>query len=321
MYNCRRWSSGHLSKPCVARACGVTNVKIIFSRKGFDKKNGGAASPIFPDGRICSIPVPINDRYSWNPRYKEIKFGRINLGNVVTDLTRGHAKRYTGESHGHIDPDLRAEALVRRNGWLPAYGPGDSAQTHLANNGVGVGDVFLFFGWFRRVEEVEGHWRFIRGEPDIHLLFGWLQVGTIFHEITNRGKLPLWAYSHPHVREDDDWREDESEYNDTLYVARKRLHLPGLGSHLPGGGVFRKYHKKLQLTEPGRGRRVWRVPRWMYPFPDKPPLSYHDDRRRWRKDGRECLLRTVDIGQEFVLDADHYPKAYQWLAGLFRAAA
>ena len=301
---------------------GVKGVKIIFSRKGFDKKNGGAASPILPDGRICSLPIPINRGVGWDPRYREIKFAEINLGKVVIDLTLRHAKRYTGNSHGHLDPDLRKEALVRRSGWLPAYGPGDAAQTLLHNNGVGVGDIFLFFGWFRRVTKVEGHWRFVRGEPDIHLLWGWLQVDKVYHEMSNWTKLPLWAYYHPHVYEDDEWRaEQEGEYNDTLYVARKRLHLPGLRSDLPGGGVFREYHRKLRLTEEGQGRRVWRVPSWMYPFPNKPPLSYHKDRRRWRKDGRGCLLRTVDIGQEFVLDADYYPKANKWLAELFKTAA
>jgi hypothetical protein len=296
-------------------------MKIIFSRKGFDKRNGGVASPIFPDDRICSLPIPINGRIGWDPRYREIEFAKIDLGKLVTDLTRGHAKRYTGNSHGHLDPDLRTEALVRRNGWLPAYGPGDRAQTHLANNGVGVGDVFLFFGWFRRVTVVDGHWRYIRGAPDIHLIWGWLQIDALYHEITNRRKLPLWAYSHSHVREDDDWREEESGYNDTLYMARKRLHLPGLRSTLAGGGVFRKYHPRLQLTEPGNGRRLWHVPAWMYPFPDKPPLTYHADGKRWKKAGRKVLLRTVDIGQEFVLDADYYPKAHQWLADLFRGAA
>jgi hypothetical protein len=168
-------------------------LKIIFSRKGFDKSNGGVASPIFQDDRICSLPIPTNDRREWNPRYKEIKFGQTNLGRLVSDLTGGRAKRYSGNHYGHMDPDLRAEALVRRTGWLPAYGPGESAQTHLANNGVGVGDVFLFFGWFRRVGIVDGHWRYSRGAPDIHMMWGWLQVDTLYHEITNRRKLPLWA--------------------------------------------------------------------------------------------------------------------------------
>jgi hypothetical protein len=301
---------------------GSNCVKIIFSRKGFDKRNGGVASPIFPDDRICSIPVPIEDRAGWNVRYREVKLGHINLGSIVADLTRKHSKHYTGNSRAHVDPDLREEALVRRSGWLPTYGPGGGAQTHLARNGVGVGDLFLFFAWFRRVTKAGNHWRFVRGEPDIHLLWGWLQVDKVYHEMSNWTKLPLWAYYHPHVYEDDDWRAEQAgKYNDTLYVAKKRLDVPGLRSELPGGGVFRKYHRKLQLTEQGQGRRVWRLPAWMYPFPNKPPLSYHDDKRRWRKDGRGCLLRTVDIGQEFVLDAEYYPRAYQWLADVFRAAA
>jgi hypothetical protein len=94
-----------------------------------------------------------------------------------------------------------------------------------------------------------------------------------------------------------------------------------LKAHLPGGGVFNKYHENLQLTEPGKSRRVWRVPSWMYPFPSKPPLTYHPDKKRWRKVGRKVLLTTVDIGQEFILDADHYRKANEWLADLFKAAA
>jgi hypothetical protein len=296
-------------------------MKIIFSRKGFDAKNGGVASPIFPDERICSLPVPIYDPRGCNVQYKEIRFRPINLGSVVRDLTAKRSKRYTGNSRAHVDPDLRKEALVRRSGWLPLYGPGGRAQASLAGNGVGVGDIFLFFGWFRRVEEVGNHRRFVRGEPDIHMLWGWLQVGRIYHEISNWPKLPLWANYHPHVYEGGEWRAAEEKVYDTLYVAEKRLRLPGLGSDLAGGGVFRKYHKKLQLTEPGEGRRVWRLPAWMYPFPNKPPLTYHKDRRRWRKDGRGTLLRTVDIGQEFVLDADYYPKANEWLAELFKAAA
>ena len=145
------------------QSSGVNSMNVIFSRKGFHGSNGGVASPIFPDGRICSIPVPIHDPRGWNVRLREIRFGQINLGGIVTDLTRNRSKRYTGNGPGHLDPDLRKEALVRRPGWLPMYGPGGRPQAHLARNGVGVGDIFLFFGWFRRVTEVGNHWRFVRG--------------------------------------------------------------------------------------------------------------------------------------------------------------
>lgn len=33
-------------------------MKIILSRKGFDSENGGYPSPIMPDGRLISLPIP-----------------------------------------------------------------------------------------------------------------------------------------------------------------------------------------------------------------------------------------------------------------------
>jgi hypothetical protein len=36
-------------------------VNIILSRKGFDSGYGGWASPIFPDGRILSLPIPASN--------------------------------------------------------------------------------------------------------------------------------------------------------------------------------------------------------------------------------------------------------------------
>ncbi|WP_121240714.1 hypothetical protein [Sulfurisoma sediminicola] len=33
-------------------------MKLILSRKGFDSAAGGIASPILPDGRMISLPIP-----------------------------------------------------------------------------------------------------------------------------------------------------------------------------------------------------------------------------------------------------------------------
>ena len=33
-------------------------MKLILSRKGFDSSAGGIASPILPDGRMISLPIP-----------------------------------------------------------------------------------------------------------------------------------------------------------------------------------------------------------------------------------------------------------------------
>ena len=292
-------------------------MKIIFSRKGFDAKNGGVASPIFDDDRICSLPIP--NRTS-NVRYKDLKFGRMNLGCIVDDLTRKRAQHYTGNDHALLGPDLRKDASTRRPGWSPSFEQVNTSRILLEKYGIGKGDIFLFFGWFRGVEEAEGQLRFVRGAPDVHLLWGWLQVGEVYQECSQRSRLPRSASFYPLRYEEDDWRADEENY-DTLYVARRHLRLPGMRSPLPGGGTFRNYHTQLQLTEPGKTRSIWRLPAWMYPFPNKPPLTYHEKKSRWRKDGRGTILKTVGIGQEFVLDADYYPQAYQWLAELFRGAA
>lgn len=253
-------------------------------------------------------------------RYRDLKFGRINLGRVVDDLTRTKAQHYTGNDRALLGPDLRKDASTRRAGWSPSFEQIKSSRAILEKHGVVKGDIFLFFGWFRRIEDAEGQLRFVMEEPDIHLLWGWLQVGEIYQECSQRSRLPRSASFYPLGYEEDDWRAEEENY-DTLYVASKRLRLPGLKSTLPGGGTFRKYHKNLQLTEEGKTRSIWRLPAWMYPFPNKPPLTHHETEWRWRKDGRGTILETVGIGQEFVLDADYYPQAYQWLTELFEVGA
>src|SRR5688572_20248216 len=120
-------------------------MKIVLSRKGFDSKAGGVPSPIFEDGSLVSLPIP----YKTAPiTFDDVAFGNVTLGPIVEDLTGGRIKR----SHPvHLDPDLVPSARPRRPGWRPLFGQTDTAQAHLASCGVGEGDLFLFFGWFRKV--------------------------------------------------------------------------------------------------------------------------------------------------------------------------
>lgn len=296
-------------------------MKIIFSRKGFDAEAGGVASPIFPDKRLCSIPIPSSrGKYM----FRDIRFDDDDLGRIVEDLTRNKKKSYVGSDRTHFDPDLRRDALPWMRGWLPAFGPSGAAQTHLANNGAGVDDLFLFFGWFREVEEENGHYQYVHEAPDIHLLFGWLQIGRVYHAFPQDAKLPSWANRHAEISDGQEWRDADWYYDNwALHVANKQLDLPGVRKDLPGGGVFEKYDDRLCLTEPGKNKGKWRLPGWMYPFPGKKPLTFHRDRRKWKKDGKWALLRVADRGQEFVLDCTEYPqqKVTEWLASLFNAAA
>jgi hypothetical protein len=54
-----------------------------------------------------------------------------------------------------------------------------AAQRHLANQQIGPGDLFLFFGWFRRVQQIAGQWTYDSQDAGSHTVFGWLQVGYV----------------------------------------------------------------------------------------------------------------------------------------------
>ena len=121
---------------------GTERMKLIFSRKGFDSSAGGVPSPIFPDGRMISLPIP--DERS-KVTYADISYNGASLGSLVAQLTR---ERIPAHSRVQIDPALAQDSLQRLAGWRPIFGQTGPAQGHLRNNGVGPGDLFLFFGFF-----------------------------------------------------------------------------------------------------------------------------------------------------------------------------
>jgi len=290
-------------------------MKIIFSRKGFDSSYGRVPSPIFDDGSFYSLPIPLAQGVPLNGHQ-----GRgCTLPQVVSDLTRG---RVTRQSQVHIDPDLDPEALNRLPGWRPAFGQVDAAQGHLRKQRVSEGDLFLFFGWFRAVRQLNGRWTYVNNASDLHVLFGWLQIGSIVN-FDQSGALVQkaypWLQSHPHVQHA---RTFVNRQN-TIYIANDRLQLPGLKRPLQGGGLFPKWNESLQLTASGRSRSIWKVPTWMDPAGRSSCLTYHANKQRWMKNdpGSGLLLQTVGKGQEFVLSADDFPEAVPWAARLIALQA
>lgn len=276
-------------------------MRLILSRKGFDSSAGGRPSPIFPDGSMLSFPIPAR---STGTTYGELAWNGRSIGSIVEELTGGRVPSHFGV---HLDPDLRAETVPREAGWRPSFGQAGAAQSVLAREGVGPGDLFLFFGWFKQVEERAGRLRYVPGSPDLHVIFGWLQVGQVFALPTDR--TPRWAASHPHVV------QPPGKLN-TLYVASKQLMLGGKSCGLSGAGSFARYRESCRLTARGRTRSVWQVPLWLYPGDGRPALGYHEDPARWQLEGDRLLLRSVHRGQEFVLDLDSYPEAVPWLREL-----
>ena len=145
-------------------------------------------------------------------------------------------------------------------------------------------------------------------------MFGWLQVERRF-AVSDLRELPDWARQHPHVK-----RAAYHPIQDSIYVATERLTIPRRGDVEQGGGVFARFAPELVLTAPGQLRSRWEVPAWLVPN-GRTPLSYHGSPTRWLADGGRTQLQSVGRGQEFVLDADEYPEAEEWVAALFQASS
>lgn len=281
-------------------------MKVILSRKAFDSTAGGVANPILEDGSL--IPMPIPDKQSMIP-YESLTIAGQNLGEVSTGITSG---RVRADYFAHLDPDLTPGIYSRAPGWRPLFGQVGAAQTVLARAGVGPGDLFLFFGWFRQVTSTGGRLRFASGAPDLHVLWGWMQIDEVIP--VEGGEHPDWMKYHPHLT-------GTRGQGNTVYVARDTLSLGGVDLNLPGAGVFSHFDGRLQLTKPGSSRSLWRLPSWFAPTAARPPLGYHGDLSRWQRDGDHVYLRSAARGQEFVLDTQWYPESIDWVRGLLESGA
>jgi hypothetical protein len=272
-------------------------MKLILSRKGFDSASGGGPSPILPDGRMVSLPIP--ESAPAGVPYDELS---LDAGRSYADVMRELHISSPAAGGGHLDPDLREEARVRPPGWRAAFGQCGAAQRHLALQGVGHGDLFLFFGLFQPCIQTDYGLAWDRRERPFHALWGYLEVDAI-HAITGEDQatqLP-WAADHPHLV---NWCRP---FN-TVYVAADQL---SLGPHLPGAGVFR-YQEHLRLSLTGTLCSHWGLPAAFLPDDDRPTLSYHLRPDRWQRQGGRVLLQSVGRGQEFVIDCT--PPLRIWLA-------
>lgn len=285
-------------------------MKIILSRKGFDSGSGGVPSPIFPDGQLLSLPIP--DKSS-KITYKRLSGNSwATVAELIGDLKAhrpNHGELKTDDG-AHLDPDLEQSRLPRKPGWRPLFGQADSAQSHLQNHGVDRGDIFLFFGLFRAVEKVDGHWRYLQHQQQKHVIWGWFQIDELI-DLRQRRPDWNWAWYHPHF-------SLETRSKNVLYVAKRSLELPGLTAcNLPGAGTFPQIMPDLQLTRPGSKLvSCWLLPKWIHPCGRRSVLTYHRNPSRWGTTLGGTILSTVGRGQEFVLDCSDYPEALNWLTDL-----
>lgn len=159
-----------------------------------------------------------------------------------------------------------------------AFGQSGASQSHLANNDVGVGDIFLFFGLFANEDRSDPH----------HRIFGYLKID----EVQQLGRSPSKAnqpqgFSRRHPHTIGKWNDNNAIY---------------LGS----GKTATSANSELRLSVPSQKISRWKVPG----FFRVAGLTYHGDPARWHDDG---TLTSVGRGQEFVSDISDFSDGKKWL--------
>lgn len=249
-------------------------MQVILSRKGFDSKNGSQPSPLMPDGTLLSLPIPSKDDFI---KFTDLSYNGKSYFEIIKEL---NPKSKIKEKYlCHVDPDIRQDALHRTNNWKPLFGQVGSAGGHLINKKVKKGDLFLFFGWFRETEQKSGVLIYKKDAPDLHIIYGYLLIGSIYTSDHFPPSVSYHAHAKPKFRK---------KKNTLLFEAADKLPFV---SNYPGGGCF-KYNKKLVLTKEGFSRSQWDLP----PFFKELSISYHS-KKSFKKD----YFDSAKIGQEFVI--------------------
>ena len=270
-------------------------MKLILSRKGFDSGYGGFPSPILPDGRLISLPIPDDDKFT---TYKDLWIDETTkLSPILNNLTNDkihyeHRGTFSINDIGcHLDPDINKCSCQRETGWKGIFGQAGAAESHLNNNRVGKGDIFLFFGWFRNTLDQDGKLIYDKKDKEgKHVIYGYLQVDKIIkvNEITGNN----WYDDHPHAR-----RRQSASDNDVIYIATDKL---SFNKNLKGYGNF-KYNDSLRLTKTGLSKSKWALPDMF----KQVEITYHS-KDSWK----ENYFQSAAKGQEFVIDCNE--EIHKW---------
>lgn len=259
-------------------------MKVILSRKGFDLKHGGMPSPILPDGTLLLLPQPNEIGYL---KYDELFYDNQSYLDIITSLkpklstTLKHAKCFP-------NPDIQKGIYLTPPDWKPAYGQYGPSESHLDSQHVSVGDIFLFYGWFRQTEYAnDGTLRFISDAPDLHVIFGYLQIGAIIKNNNYIAKKYHW-HTNAHI-------DNSHKKHNTIYIPTKKL---SYNNQQRGYGLLR-YSQKLVLTKEGAPYSRWNLPDF-FRRPDV-TISYHNNITNGFIPGKD-YFQSSPIGQEFVIN-------------------
>jgi len=207
----------------------------------------------------------------------------------------------TEDTKCHFDPNLEKSLFKNPpQDWKPALGQVGAAQTHLENMKVKIGDLFLFFGWFRKAEKINNQLKYTG--QDLQVIWGYLQIGEMQKiKQAELAEVPANLAYHTHVKNANVFEK----MNNTLYVARDKL------TFLPtqkGAGIL-NFDQKLVLTKDSYSRTKWNLPKF---FKDQDiKISYHDNQKAWQNG----YFQSQAQGQEFVIDSDS-KELLEWVTNL-----
>lgn len=231
---------------------------------------------------MLSLPIPTSTDIA---SFEDLRApDNRTYANVVRDLLGEQSSVL--RKPVHLDPDLAFGALERKPGWRGALGQTGAAAGHLKNHQVGLGDIFLFYGWFRPVESHGNGFRFLTRDSGFHAIFGYLEVGEVFSAPTLK-MLPDWLKDHPHAIP-----ARLANPTNTFYVSAPTL--SGDASK-PGWGTFR-FDERLVLSHRAMSRSRWCLDPRLFKHLS---ISYHTS-DAW-KDG---YFQSYPRAQEYVIQAD-----------------
>ena len=282
--------------------------KVILSRKGFDHEAGGYPSPVLPDGSLISLPIPGEAGKHNLLRYSDLYFEK---NGKLADLMESLEIRGFRSKPVHLDPDLRITSLpARLDGWTPLFGQTGAAEGHLNNNGVGIGDLFLFFGWFRKTKVENGKISFdvINDPVGKHLIFGYLEVGRILH---GGDAVEKWMEYHPHAY----FIRNPNRWKNAIYVASEKL---SFCPNLKGAGNFfynERSYNRLTLTR-SRTRNIseWNLAPEIFSDAE---ITYHRVKEKtWKKDSLGCYFQSAKTHWQEAVITDQTGKVQKWATEL-----
>ena len=190
----------------------------------------------------------------------------------------------------HLDPDIRMNiSSPHPQERVSIFGQCDAALTLLKKFDVKAEDIFLFFGWFKETEFDHGKLRYKKNAPDLHIIYGYLQVGEVYRCDEN---VPYYVRHHAHLN-----GSFIDIKNNAVYVARETF---SLNNSLPGSGCF-TYHSDLVLTAEGMTRSKWKPHSFF-----KQPMTYHN-----QTSFRETHFQSAAQGQEFIMEGSD--KLMNWV--------